>query len=295
MKTIVMTGANSGLGKLAAERLLARGHNLIVGARNTGAPDAARILPLDLGDLNSVRAFAKAIGDTPIDALILNAGMQSMNIDGRTAQGFEQTFGVNHLAHFLLVNLLLPNVREGGTIVLTSSGTHDPADKTGVPPPRHANARWLAFPDQDPELDKKSTTAGMRAYSSSKLANLMTARSLALHTSVKARGIHVYAYCPGFVPSTGLSRAAPVFVRAVVYPALALMRPFMAGMNTIDNAGYGLADLADGTLQSDTEIYCAMRAGRSTWQKPSPLARNDALCAELWADSATMVGLNAAA
>lgn len=292
MKTIVMTGANSGIGQLAAERLLGRGHSLIVGARSAGVPNGARVLPLDLGDLDSVRDFARQIGTTPIDVLILNAGTQRPDVNARQAQGFEQTFGVNHLAHFLLLNLLLPNIRAGGTITFTSSSTHDPAEKTGVPAPRHANAQWLAYPERDRELDTKPMTAGLRAYSTSKLANLMTALSVADHPVVKARGIRVRAYCPGLVTATGLSRPSPFFVRAVVYPAMSLLRPFMPGINTLENAGASLADLADGILQSDTGIYCAMRSGRPTWLSPSALANDQVALAKLWADSAAMVGLD---
>ena len=83
----------------------------------------------------------------------------------------KQLFAVNHLAHYLLLRLLLPKLAYGAKIVLTTSGTHDPAEKTIIPPPVHANAKMLAYPESDPDLDKNSTVAEGRAYSSSKLCN----------------------------------------------------------------------------------------------------------------------------
>lgn len=88
------------------------------------------IAPLDLADLSSVRNFAKTWGSQPIDCLALNAGIQcgSGKQPRSTAQDFEETIGVNHLGHFLLVNLLLKNVQKApkGRVVFTGSGVHNP-------------------------------------------------------------------------------------------------------------------------------------------------------------------------
>ncbi len=291
MTIIVMTGASSGIGKVAAERLLERGNRLIIGARGPGSPEAAKVRALDLNNLDTVRAFAATFDATPLDAVALNAGSQRYDVDARTAQGFEQTFGVNHLAHYLLARLLLPQIKNGGTLVFTVSGTHDPAEKTGVPAPRHANAEWLAYPGRDPNADKRAMTAGMRAYSSSKLCNVMTARSLAKHPEVLARGLRVFAYDPGLTPGTGLVRATPFLVRKLVWPLLPLLQPFSGAMNSLANAGRGLADLIDGNIGGNTGIYCALRRAKPTWPLPSTIAQDDDACASLWRDSAAMVGL----
>lgn len=291
MATIVMTGATSGIGRIAAARLISGGNRLIVGARGDGSPLRAEVQPVDLGSLATVRAFAAKISD-PIDALVLNAGMQRLDVEARTVDGFEQTFATNHLAHYLLARLLLPRIAEGGRIVLTSSGTHDPAEKTGIPAPRHAEAHKLADPATDPHRDARRQIAGLRAYSTSKLCNLMTARSLAMQPDVVARGISVHAYDPGFIPTTGLARRAPLFVRVAIMPALSLFARLMPGMNVVEDGGTGLAGLADGSIASD-RVYMSLRGGKPTWPDPSPLARDDHACAKLWADSAELVGLAA--
>ncbi len=286
MATIIMTGATSGLGRVAADLLLASGHTLIVGARGTGAPDSADVRSLDLASLASVRAFADSI-TAPIDAVMLNAGMQRLDVTAKTVDGFEQTFAVNHLAHYLLARLLLPKIADGGRLVFTSSGTHDPKERTGVPVPRTADAMCLADPLSDPSNTDGPRVAGLRAYSSSKLCNLMTARLLAARPDLRARHIAVHAYDPGFIPATGLARQSPWWVRTLIFPVLSRFSN-LGFISTLDDGGAGLAGLADGSITSD-RVYMSMRKGKPTWPDPSELARNDAACAKLWADSDKMV------
>ena len=95
-------------------------------------------------------AVAERLGDTPIDALVLNAG-RSGNADELRADGYETTFAVNHLAHYLLLRLLLQRLADHARLVLTTSSTHDPAQRTPLPPPRHADAHLLAHPELDPD------------------------------------------------------------------------------------------------------------------------------------------------
>jgi NAD(P)-dependent dehydrogenase (short-subunit alcohol dehydrogenase family) len=291
MTTIVITGASSGIGQGAAAKLVARGHTVIAGARGAGCPKGVETRPLDLGDLDKVRGFAATLSDTRIDALVLNAGLQAYEVQTKTAQGFERTFGVNHLAHYLLARLLLPRIADGGTLLFTASGTHDPAEGTGVPPPRHADAKWLADPKTDPNLDARAMTAGMRAYSTSKLCNVMTARSFAALPEATQRKINVVAYDPGLTPGTGLVRDTPFVVRRLIWPLLPLVQPFSKGMNTLDQAAGCLADLADRTVSHRTDLYCALRGAKPTWPRTSVLSRDEAACAALWRDSAVMVGL----
>ena len=290
MTTIVMTGATSGIGRVAAEALLHGGASVIVGARGGGVLDAATPRPLDLASLASVRSFAAVLPER-IDGLALNAGMQSLSVSSRSIDGFELTFAVNHLASYLLARLVLPKLADGARVVLTSSGTHDPREKTGIPAPYHADPIRLAFPDRDPDLDAIATVAGLRAYSSSKLCNLMTARTLARDPEVVRRGIVVHAYDPGFVPATGLARGSPWPVRVIVMPLLARF-PLLRGMNRLDDAGNALAALLTGAIDAPA-VYMALRRGRPTWPDPSPLALDDQASARLWTESATMVGLPA--
>ncbi len=294
---IVMTGATAGIGKVAAAELLLRaGTRVIIGARGAAAaaPTGATVLPLDLASLASVRNFADAVlarmAGAPIDALVLNAGGQRPSPDFRSADGFEETFAVNHLAHYLLARRLLPHVADGGRLLITTSDTHDPAEKTGVPPPRHANAGWLAHPETAPTRDKGPAGA-MRAYSASKLANMLTVRSLAALPEVAARRLTVLAYNPGLTPGTGLVRNQPWAVRALVWPLLPLIKPFVGFMNSLADAGGALAGLATTVAPPPGRLYASLRKGVLTWPDPSELARDDKVRDALWADSARLVGL----
>ncbi|MBC7784938.1 MAG: SDR family NAD(P)-dependent oxidoreductase [Burkholderiales bacterium] len=284
-----MTGATSGIGAIAAQLLQAAGKFVVVGARGSVAPPGTERRELDLANFASVRRFAASI-DMPVDAVVLNAGVQRPNVDARTPDGFEMTFGVNHLAHYLLARLLLPRIVDGGRLIITTSGTHDPAEKTGMPAPRTAFASELADPSSHPDHDRRPFIAGLRAYTSSKLCNLMTARSLAADPEVVSRRIRVHAYDPGGVPGTGLSRDAPFVFRKILLPLLTLLRPIIPGTNTLGQAGTALAGLADGSI-TGAGVYMALRKGKPTWPKPSLLARDDQACEQLWIDSAKMVGL----
>jgi NAD(P)-dependent dehydrogenase (short-subunit alcohol dehydrogenase family) len=232
-----------------------------------------------------------------VDALVLNAGGQ-INRIGKTVDGFETTFAVNHLAHYLLARLLLPQVVQGGRIVLTASGTHDPAAKTGMPPPRHADARKLATPSEDPERDGQTGVAGRRAYSASKLCNVMTARQLAVrHGAGAGNGLlarpdlMIASFDPGFVPGTGLVREYPAAVDWAFRTILPLVMR-SARVSTPEVSGSLLADLVllDGYAQSRGD-YWSVRQRQLRRVPPSELARNDAACTKLWDDSAVMVGL----
>jgi len=157
---IVMTGATSGLGAAALKRLTAQPNTeIIVGARGSRDIAGATVLPLDLSSLESVRTFAEAVkerlGDAQINALILNAGAQFRQ-EQRSADGFEMTVAVNHLAHYLLARLLMPCMAEGGRLVITTSDTHGQwplAPKTLDPealahPQKHSTARAYDMPLQ---------------------------------------------------------------------------------------------------------------------------------------------------
>lgn len=292
----VMTGGSQGLGRVAAELLAgAGGGERIMGVRRAGsAPRGWTEQPLDLASLDSVRAFAAALPDRPVERLILNAGGQRPDVATRSSDGFETVFASNHLGHYLLLRLIERRLGPGARVVITTSGTHDPAEKTGVPPPRHADADLLAHPERDPARDRLSAVAGMRAYSSSKLCNLMTARALAATDQAQTQGWRVFAYDPGLTPGTGLVRAQPWPVRALVWPLLPLVRPFAKGMNSLADAGRGLFELASTTDAPPGRVYASLRKGRLIWPDPSELARDDEATRRLWARSAALVGLGAA-
>ena len=126
-RTVVVTGANSGLGLVTARELARVGAQVILACRNTGKGDAAaagmtgevQVRRLDLQDLASVREFADGV--EALDVLINNAGIMAVPYS-LTSDGFESQIGTNHLGHFALTNLLLPKLRD--RVVTVSSIMH---------------------------------------------------------------------------------------------------------------------------------------------------------------------------
>ena len=293
MSTVVMTGATSGLGAAAA-RYIAQTPDtrLIVGSRGRRVDDA-ETEPLDLSRLADTRAFAQSVGrllgDTPIDALVLNAGLGASRDGSATEDGYEPIFATNHLAHYLLLRLLAPQLSPTATVVVTTSDTHDPR-LNKLAPPRHAYADVLALP---PEAGKAAP--GIRdsfgTYASSKLCNLLTARGFARYGTEEGSGVTVVAYNPGFTPGTALNRSANRTVRGLMRTAVPIARQFVR-INTVDEAGRALADLALGeTRPPRGRIYASLVRGELTWPDPAPLARSDNAMDSLWRDSAALVGL----
>jgi NAD(P)-dependent dehydrogenase (short-subunit alcohol dehydrogenase family) len=288
MKTVVMTAGTAGFGEFAAKRISDTPNTkLILGARGT-KNSSIDVLPLDLASLSNVRSFVQALtkklDGTKIDILILNAGAQFGNIKYRTEDGFESTFAINHLAHYLLLRLLTPSLAQNATVVITTSDVHDP--KMNPLGPKKLDPETLAHP----EGKGKGFIPGFRAYSSSKLCDLLTARALEAAPETQTNGLRVIAYNPGLTPDTSLYRAWPWWAKLMMASA-ALVRP-LAGINTIEQAGNAIADLAFGAVVPPTgRIYASLVKGKLTWPDPSELAQSDAAMKELWVESAHMVGL----
>jgi NAD(P)-dependent dehydrogenase (short-subunit alcohol dehydrogenase family) len=296
-RVVVMTGATAGLGAHAAQRIAAQPDTrVIIGARGSGpaVPRGAEVVPLDLASLDSVREFAGAVtrqlGDVRIDILVLNAGMQTAAAEARSADGYELTFAVNHLAHYLLARLLLPCMADQGRLVITTSDTHDPAITPIAPRALHPQA--LAYPV------KGGFGTGVRAYSSSKLCNMMTALSFAALDEVKARQITVTAFNPGLTGGTSLgrdaSRARRAFVTLLmhtVFRLVGLFRPEYV-MGTSERAGEALAEVCLGALTPPPgRLYVSLVKGVPTFPDSSELARNRDAQDQLWRESAAMAGI----
>jgi len=126
-RTVIVTGANSGLGEITARELARVGAKVILACRNTAKGDAAaagmtgdvEVRPLDLQSLASVREFAAGVDK--VDVLINNAGIMAVPFSV-TEDGFESQIGTNHLGHFALTNLLLPKITD--RVVTVSSLMH---------------------------------------------------------------------------------------------------------------------------------------------------------------------------
>ena len=236
MKTIVMTGGTSGLGAVAA-RLLAGSPDvhLLVGSRGIQPPKPAEAVPLDLSSLGGTRRFATEVlarlGRREIDGLALNAGLSLSDADQRSEDGFETTFAVNHLAHYLMLRLLGPHLAAGATVVLTTSDLHDPAINK-MAPPRHAEANRLAHPEPAIGRPERRFVQGLRAYAASKVCNILTAHAFAALSESRARDLRVIAYNPGFTPGTRLVRGGPLPMRVAMATLAPVLRPLLR-INTV--------------------------------------------------------------
>ncbi|MGO3164277.1 MAG: SDR family NAD(P)-dependent oxidoreductase [Sphingobacteriaceae bacterium] len=289
---MVMTGGTSGFGAVTSQELInTLGTCVFLGNRNDQIQGAEHI-PLDLTSLDNVRAFAseviKNIKSEKIQVLICNAGMNHSDINSRTVDGFETTFAVNHLAHFYLVRSLMPYLDVNAKIIMTTSGTHDPEEKAMAAPPKHANAMWLAHPEQDKTLDEKMSINAQRAYSSSKLCTILTIRFLAATAEANQHKWQCLAYDPGPTPGTGLLQKGTLFMRLAwqVFTIPFLRKRILPKSNSIQDAGFALAHLALGKEKlPEGKIYAALRAGKITFPPPSKLAQDDTLMKELWEQS----------
>ena len=199
-KTAIVTGANSGMGMATVRALSDMGAKVIMLCRSEKRGTEAleklssekyrdlELILCDLGNYDSIRAFANIVrrGYDNIDILVNNAGFISLDRQ-ETGEGLERQFGINHIGHFLLTMSLLDLMREGGRIVNVASGAH----KTGK----------IHFDDIN--LTKGFNV--IKAYSQSKLANVLFTRELARR--VKDRGITVNCCHPGAVATNiGIDR-----------------------------------------------------------------------------------------
>ena len=222
-RSIIITGGNSGLGYQCAKAIAQSGQSwqIIIASRNRSKVERAvkqlisdTVYPhiqgivIDLASLQSIRQFVARIAQldiAPIDGLICNAGVQIISGTTYTEDGFETTFGVNHLGHFLLVNLLLPQMAEFSRIIFVSSDAHDPTTKTGMPAPRYRSPNQMAFPQPSDKTDDIANIGRYR-YTTSKLCNLLCTYELAKRLQNYRKTIWVNAFNPGLMLDTQLAR-----------------------------------------------------------------------------------------
>jgi len=276
-KVVVITGANTGVGLESAVGVAAQGATTVLACRNQAKAEAAakeviqrtwnddvHVVALDLADLASVRKAADDIFIRwdRLDVLVNNAG-GTWSVRQETAQGFEQTFGVNHLGHFALTNWLLPRLRAGAPsriINLTSVG-------------HHAARRGMRFDD----LQSERHYEAMEAYCRSKLANVLFTRQLAKRLDGAGPGnVTVNAVHPGPVRSSfGMDGDLQGFMGF----GMRMVRPFEI------SAKRG----AKTTLYLATSPDVAVKTG-AYWVRSKPghmsrQARDDEAAARLWDES----------
>ncbi|KAI0121377.1 hypothetical protein BJ170DRAFT_143611 [Xylariales sp. AK1849] len=197
-RSVIVTGGTVNLGYYAALGI-ARAHPdyLVVLSSRSDKDGAAKTInttlkqdntifvPLDLLSLTNVRAYAKDWSSSdypPIQALVLNAGLQFPGGLVKSGDGLESTFAINHVGHALLFHLLCPHLADEARVVVTSSGTHDPALKSGLPDAVYTTAEELAHPSS-----ATIGNPGRQRYATSKLCNVLWTYSLHRHLKERAR------------------------------------------------------------------------------------------------------------
>nr|XP_005590415.1 PREDICTED: retinol dehydrogenase 13 isoform X1 [Macaca fascicularis] len=283
-KTVIVTGANTGIGKQTALELAKRGGNIILACRDMEKCEAAakdirgetlnhhvNARHLDLASLKSIREFAAKIieEEERVDILINNAGVMRCP-HWTTEDGFEMQFGVNHLGHFLLTNLLLDKLKASAPsrIISLSSLAHV--------------AGHIDFDDLNWQTRKYNTKA---AYCQSKLAIVLFTKELSRR--LQGSGVTVNALHPG-VARTELGRHTGIhgstFSSTTLGPIIWLLvkSPELAAQpSTYLAVAEELADVSgkyfDGLKQ----------------KAPAPEAEDEVVARRLWAESARLVGLEA--
>jgi light-dependent protochlorophyllide reductase len=307
-KTVIITGGNSGLGYQCAKNLAkhAKNYHILLACRNpqkaaqavkdlidqTDNPNI-HAMELDLSSLASVRNFYKAFSEAnlpPLYAVVCNAGTGSMGTGKNTVNskdGFELTFGVNHLGHFLLANLLLQKMADTGRIVFVSSDTHDPSPLLPVPTPTYTNARRLAYPDKNSV--NTNASIGILRYATSKLCNIYCTYEMAKRIQSETdKQVTINAFNPGFMSDTGLSQncnPALRFINKYFVPVLALIT---GRLGSSKKSGELLASLVTNPqLNTTTGRYF----DRTKEIESSALSYNTDNAKELWKTSIELVNL----
>jgi NAD(P)-dependent dehydrogenase (short-subunit alcohol dehydrogenase family) len=276
-KGVLITGGNSGIGKATAEELARRGAQVTITARDPqkGAAAASDISgatgetvtveQLDLASLDSIRAFASRFSPDQLDILINNAGvMTGKRLE--TSDGFEWTFGVNHLGPFLLTNLLTGRLTANAPArVITVSSENYRRAKDGL--------------DFDDLQSTKRFSANM-AYASSKLANILF--TMELDRRLGGSGVAAKALHPGVVGTSfaqGREGSKPMGLM------MRMLKPFLASPAQGASTSVHLAtasndDIARGLYWADRDV-----------KERLPIASDEGAARKLWDISADLVGL----
>ncbi|GAA1232653.1 NAD(P)-dependent dehydrogenase (short-subunit alcohol dehydrogenase family) [Microbacterium phyllosphaerae] len=276
-KTIVLTGASDGIGAASARQLAASGHRLILVGRSpektraVAADTGAEWFTADFSRLDDVRELATkiadAVGDGGIDVLANNAG-GIFGDQTPTVDGFEKTLQVNHLAPFLLTNLLLPPLRAGrAAIINTSSVAH----------------RLFGRIDID-DLDNRKNFSANRAYGDAKLANVLFTKSL--HTKFHGEGLTSVAFHPGTV-QTNFASDSNTLMRFVYRTPLKRLL-----LISSEKGGSTLSWFVEGT-PDETWISGEYYDERVLTRRVNPRIEDAALAEALWRKSAELVGIDA--
>lgn len=265
-KVALITGANTGIGRVTARELALQGAHVFLACRSaertqpaidemaerSGGKAKAEYLHLDLGDLESVRDCAEAFlaRNLPLHLLVCNAGLAGAR--GVTQSGFELAFGTCHVGHFLLTQMLLERLKASAParIIIVASRAH----------------RQVKQFDFDTVQSHTQSRTGLPEYGRAKLANILFAKALAKRLA--GSGVTTYALHPGVV-------ATDVW-RSMTWPLDKLIKPFMLSME--DGAATSLYCAMDPSVGEESGLYY----DNSKVVEPSALALDTALAERLW-------------
>jgi NAD(P)-dependent dehydrogenase (short-subunit alcohol dehydrogenase family) len=279
-KTVIVTGANSGIGHAAAAALAGAGATVVLAVRDqakgevaaAAVPGMTEVRPLDLASLDSVRAFAAAWqGD--IDLLINNAGVMIPPLS-RTADGFELQFGTNHLGHFALTNLLLPHVAADGRVVTVSSDAH----KSGA----------IDFDDLNWERKRYRP---WRAYGQSKLANLLFTTELQRRLTEAGSTVKATAAHPGYAATNLQSHSGSrLLAFAMEHVGNRLIAQDAAG-GALPTLYAAVADIPGGSFAGPSGPFGLGLRGAPKLVARSAAARDAEAARRLWLVSEELTGV----
>lgn len=286
-KTALITGANSGIGYRAALELARHGAHVLLGVRSRAKGDAAlamlqqeapgasaEVAELDVASLASIRRFVQGFS-RPLDVLVNNAGTMALPKREMTEDGFERQFGTNHLGHFALTGLLMPQLLQASSprVVTVSSLAH-------------RNGK-MDFDD----LQGAKKYSPWTAYNQSKLANLLFALELDRRARAAGSRLRSIPVHPG-IARTRIVQNGPG-VRGVKMVVLKVVAPFI----TQDDAAGALPTLyaataaeARGGIYIGPDGFKAFK-GAPTVEQPRPQALDEAAAKRLWSVSEELTGV----
>ncbi|MBR7826740.1 SDR family NAD(P)-dependent oxidoreductase [Actinospica sp. MGRD01-02] len=275
-RTVIVTGANSGIGLATTRALAGAGAHVVLAVRDVergraaaaSAPGSTEVRRVDLADLSSVRAFA-AEWDGEISVLINNAGIM-MVPEGRTADGFERQFGTNHLGHFALTNLLLPQITD--RVVTLSSRAH----------------QWDRGRMYFDNLNLTGNYSPTRAYAQSKLSNLLFTAELQRRLTAAGSSVRSLAAHPGYAATELQSHSGSRVTGALLKVGNAVFAQ-SAEAGALPSLYAATQDLPGDSFVGP-DGFAEMRGGPKLVDR-SDAAKNTESAARLWSLSEEMTGV----